>query len=97
MSILETLWSGRYYPAEKGIPKDGECKELYDAAKVERERFGASLSPEAQEAYENYVSLTAAMNDISERDSFIKGFRLGVQLLLEALGDYNSPFPTIDE
>jgi hypothetical protein len=32
MSILETLWSGRYYPAEKGIPKDGEYKELFDAA-----------------------------------------------------------------
>ena len=57
--------------------------------------FRAELSAEGKKAYAAYVDKRLALMEIDNCDMFIKGYRLGVKLLLSVLLDYDTPLPQI--
>ena len=76
--------------------KDGsEYQLLEHQACALEEAFRAELSDEGKKAYAAYVDKRLALMEIDNCDMFIKGYRLGVKLLLSVLLDYDTPLPQI--
>ena len=95
MSILQQIWDGEFRPSEQEVRKDSQYYNVMHSITEAQKKFYSTLSPEAKEAYENYVLLRGELCNISEQDAFIKGFRFGVQLLISAVGPYESPLPQV--
>ena len=51
------------------------------------------LSEHGKKAFDRYGSLEEQLAEISEQDAFIKGVRIGVQFILDAIGEYPSQLP----
>jgi len=86
MSLLELLWRGGICPAECPVERDDEeYRRLINQCEADEEKLLAMLSPEEAEQLERYMDGEHALSCAAGEDAFIRGFRLGVQLLLEAL------------
>ena len=97
VNVLAALWDGNIRPCEREIRADSQYYKVMHSITEEQKKFYGTFSPEAKDAYDNYVLLHGELSSISEQDAFIKGFRLGVQLLLSAVGPYESPLPQVNE
>lgn len=93
MNILDDLWGGAVRPRNRSMEYGGEYHSLYKSARARQDRFLSLLSPEAKEAYDAFCKAEAELTEISDKDLFIKGYRLGVQLFLAAVSEYRSPLP----
>ena len=91
--ILEQLWDGGIRPCERTVRKGSEYARLQEAAQKEYDRFWRLLSPDAKEAYSAFCETNNSLTSISDRDCFIKGFRLGAQLVLAAICEDDSQLP----
>ena len=67
-----------------------EASEAYD-------RLWAMLTPEAKAAYDTYSESYSHLMSMSEADSFTKGFRLGVQILLEVISKEDTQLPPMED
>ena len=50
------------------------------------------MSNEEKRLFQEYQELRERMAYISEEDMFVNGFRIGVGLILDAIGTYDSQF-----
>ena len=55
------------------------------------------LTPEAKAAYDTYSESYSHLMSISEADSFTKGFRLGVQILLAVISKEDTQLPPMED
>ena len=62
-------------------------KELMGFMAKNREKIAAKLDEEMQEVLDTYDDNIREMDSIAEKEAFIYGFRLGVQLAAESLID----------
>ena len=97
MSILEDLWHGRITPSQRFARRGSEYDKLAKQACVHLDRVWEELSEEGRQNYDKFTYLDSAMAYISECDCFVQGFRLGAKLILEVLGDYDSPLPPAND
>lgn len=95
MTIIENLWEGNITPGVRSVAQDSEFQKLGAASVDCEDIFTAELSDEGKQAYEEYCDLIMKQADISERDAFVKGFRLGALLLLELLNEEKTQLPPI--
>ena len=87
MNILEELWYGNIDPME-AIGSGGHYyKELMGLMTKNREKVAEKLDAEMQEVLETYDDNIREMDSIAEKEAFIYGFRLGMQLAAESLID----------
>lgn len=87
MKALEDIFFGNNIPFESPALDPNEYQRLSaEILKVELPLF-KSMSKEQKELYNQYVDRCADLTDMEERDAFVRGFRLGVRLLLESLTD----------
>lgn len=87
MNILHELWYGNIYSSECPIKKDSEYAEALRKVVEERENLLPSLSPELQRGIEKLLDVQMEAAVIAERDAFVMGFRLAVQILVDGLTD----------
>ena len=87
MNILEELWYGNIYPNEQSIKKDSEYAQALRKVVDEKERLLPSLSSELQKGIEKLLDVQMEASVIAERDAFVMGFRLAVQILVDGLTD----------
>ncbi|MGN0998617.1 MAG: DUF6809 family protein [Faecousia sp.] len=87
MSILEELWYGNVYPSEQTIGKDSEYTQALHKVVDEKEHLITSLTPEIQKAIEKLMDAQMDVAVIAERDAFVMGFRLAVQIMVDGLSD----------
>lgn len=87
MNILEELWYGNIYPNEQSIKKDSEYAEALRKVAGEKETLLPNLSPELQKGIEKLLDVQMEAAVIAERDAFVMGFRLAVQILVDGLTD----------
>jgi hypothetical protein len=97
MNILEALWGGAVRPCERTVKRGSEYDRVRHEASEAYDRFWAMLTPEAKAAYDTYSEEYHHLMSISEADSFIKGFRLGAQLLLAAICEDDTQLPPLEE
>ncbi len=95
MDTLKGLYSGGIRPSERTVKDGSEYQQLQHQASALEDAFRAELSAEGKKAYDAYVEKQIALMDIDNCDMFIKGYRLGVKLLLAALMEYDTPLPQI--
>ncbi len=95
MYLLDELWRGKITPDERSI-REGSAYE-----KINRESIACmrtvlnELSEEGEKAFDQYCQLELQLSEISERDTFIRGVRIGARFILDILGEYDSQLPLV--
>ena len=97
MFILDELWRDGIDPTTRFVRKGSRYAKLTKQLSQEEDKFLEELSEDGKNAYAAYCEAQGEMNDIAESDSFIKGFRLGAQLILDVVSPYHSQLPTATE
>lgn len=87
MNILHELWYGNIYPSECPIMKDSEYAQALHKVADEKDSLLPSLSSELQKGIEKLLDVQMEAAVIAERDAFVMGFRLAVQILVDSLTD----------
>ena len=95
MDILKDLYSGNIRPSERAMKEGSEYQRLEHEACALENAFRAELSTEGKKAYAAYVDKRLALMEVDNCDMFIKGYCLGVKLLLAVLMEYDTPLPQI--
>ena len=85
MNILEELYYGNIVPNEKCAKFDDEVKELLKLLNRNEEKLTATLTEVQKETFEKYKDCNREISEISERESFIKGFQLGARIIIESI------------
>ena len=92
MYVLDKLWRGKLSPNEQCIIHGSEYSDLRHRAAQLNAKIIDSLSDEGKKMLQEYQDLREQMCYISEEDMFVNGFRIGMGLLLDAVGPYESQF-----
>lgn len=92
MSILEDLFDGNINPAEKYIKKDSDCYKLNEQLNKYTDDLISSLTEEEKKLFEKIEDTIYNINRIYEKEFFAQGFRLGTQIIYEALNYESSDF-----
>lgn len=85
MDTLEDLYYGNLFPHKKVSKLDDEMKELLGLLNRNEEKLIANLSDEQKETFEKYKDCNREISEISERQSFIMGFKLGAKIVIESM------------
>ena len=94
MFVLDELWNDGLDPSERFMQKGSRYSHLTKKMSQEEDKFRGELSAAGKKAYEACCEAQSEMSEIAERDSFIKGFRLGAKLILDVVSPYDSQLPT---
>lgn len=90
MYILDELWRGKITPSERRIREGSRyAAVLHDNTQNDR-AFCESLTKEQRKAYDEIYNGQMELLGIAEEESFILGYRIGVRLLLDAIGDHKA-------
>ena len=97
MEILKELYFGNIRPSERAIKDGSDYQKAQSEISALEDAFRAELSAEGKRVYDAYVTKRLTLMGTDDCDSFIKGYRLGVKLLLAVLLDYDTPLPQVGE
>lgn len=86
MNILESLWFGDIRPHEQYIVQTEERQELHRLISVNEKQMLETMTAEQRALFDKYENCVSEMSVLTERDCFIIGYRLGVQLTAAAMG-----------
>ena len=87
MNILEELYYGNLFPHEKCAKLDDEVKELLKLLNRNEEKLTATLSENQKDTFEKYKDCNREISEISEREIFLNGFRLGARIIIESVNE----------
>ena len=83
MGIIDELYHGGLYPAEKIIPKTEQYAEARKDAVQLSQDLQRHLTPEQFALYEQYCTANAVMVDEMRCECFRQGVIFGVKMMLE--------------
>ena len=92
MYVLEKLWRGSLTPSEKSIRRGGEYHRLMEELCETEEQLEAELTPGAREVFHRYQQIQTELQDIENRENFMEAFRMGAQLILDVISEYQGEF-----
>ena len=87
MNILEELYYGNIVPNEKCAKFDDEVKELLKLLNRNEEKLTAALTEAQKETFEKYKDCNREISEISEREIFLNGFRLGARIIIDVVNN----------
>ena len=96
MYILHELWRGNITPSERRIRDSSRYAEVLQENTQLEHVFCKTLTHEQHKAYDAIYNGQIEMMGIAEEESFILGFRIGVRLILDAIGDHNAQLKLIN-
>ena len=97
MYVLKQLWEGKVTPSERGYQDGSKYAELVRQSIETESIFRKDLSDVGKKAYDAHCTQESKLMDISECDAFIRGFRLGARMILDVVGEYDSPMLQTNE
>ncbi len=83
MTILENLYNGNINIVEKSIKKGSEYDRLTKLASELEDKLMESINGQEKELFESIFVTRFQQEDIMLTETFIEGFRLGAQIMLE--------------
>lgn len=92
MNVIEELWYGKIRPFERSVKQCGEYAIVQEKIAELEHQLTALLPETDRNLVEEFCDRHSECESISEQDSFVRGFQLGVRLLLAAAGEYDSSF-----
>ena len=87
MNTIQDLYYGRISPYEMSISTAPEYQKLKALADQHEDLLRETLSDEQKELFEKLTECITDISSISERDMFIAGFKLGVNLMIDVIKD----------
>ena len=84
MTLLENLWYGNIDPHEAILTDSKRYKHLLSLMGRNRDELNETLTDKQSEVLEKYDESVNEMHSLAEVEAFSYGFRLGVQLMIEA-------------
>lgn len=91
MSIIEELYYGNIAPWERGVRQNEEYRKITKQIIDIEENFLESMCDDKKKIYERLAVQRCEQQSITDKESFICGFRIGSQIMLEILkGDEKS-------
>ena len=97
MYLLKDLWHGSVNPSERYGRRGSEYMKLSKEVSDCMDQLIQDLPPKSVELLDEYLDKRVILNAIMEKDSFIRGVRIGAQFILDVIGDYRSQLPQADE
>lgn len=85
MTTLEDLWYGNIRPVEQFVEGNAEYKDLLRLVSKNRESLKNELTQKQVEFFEKYNASVNELNTASETAAFKCGFKLALQLNIEAM------------
>ena len=85
--MLEDLWYGNITPFEDFLDGRKEFKELMKLMASNREKLEKDFTPEQTEWLAKYDDVINEMHGIAETEAFKYGFRLALNLTVEAMSE----------
>ena len=92
MFVLDKLWRGILSPSELCVNAGSEYDELRRELLKKEQQIAELLTQDGKKLFMEFQELQTRMASISEEDVFINGFRIGVGMLLDSIGTYESQF-----
>ena len=92
MYVLDKLWRGKLSPSEQCVNADSEYSRLRQSLDQKGKQIFAGLSEDGKRLFREYQEIQERMSSISEEDVFVNAFRIGVGMILDAVGTYESQF-----
>ena len=87
MNTLEDLYYRNLFPHEKCAKLDDEVKELLKLLNRNEEKLTATLSEDQKETFEKYKDCNREISEISEREIFLNGFRMGARIIIDVVNN----------
>lgn len=87
MNTLEDLYYGNLFPHEKCARLDDEVKDLLKLLNRNEEKLTATLTESQKETFEKYKDCNREISEISERETFLNGFRLGAMIIIDVVNN----------
>ena len=88
---LEALYHGEIHPCGQAIRKDSELGQAMARAERCEEKLTALLNGKAKAILLRLIDANAEVSSTLARENFILGFRLGMRLAVEGLGEEEGP------
>ena len=85
MSVLEQLYNGNINPSEKYIKKGGDYEKSFDKLVRNFEELQTLLTTKQKQICEQLEENISRISYISEKESFIEGYRLGAKTVFEII------------
>ena len=86
MYVLEDLWRGELHPNELP-PIRRDYAATIRALSASEEKFAAMLSDEQKTMFNVYLKDQGKIASITDCETFVKGFQLGVKIMIDVLAD----------
>lgn len=92
MTILEHFYYGNIDPHECYIGKDSTFSKLLRRINKLEEQLTEQLTEKQKSSFYDYCESQANLYETSEKEAFIRGFKLGLRFMAEAVVDFNEEF-----
>ena len=89
--LLEDFYDGNLAPDEQIMASDSELRQAVGRAADCEDRLIKRLDKAEQNILEELIDAQHLMDNITARENFILGFRLGVRMMAECM-DYNDGY-----
>ena len=87
MNTLEDLYYGNLFPHKKCAKLDDEVKELLKLLNRNEEKLTATLTESQKETFEKYKDCNREISEISEREIFLNGVRMGARISIDVVNN----------
>lgn len=85
MTTLENLYYGNIAPYEVRVVKGSEYEKVSKLAIRNDEALVATLTEQQKEIFQKFKESQMELLNLGERDAFIRGFSLGVKMIIEVI------------
>lgn len=94
--ILEELWNGNITPQTKQFNRGTRYEDSLKMMCKNEEKLNSMLEGKEKETFEKFCECRDEVDQYTEEDIFITGFRLGARIIIESFYEYDGFFSEID-
>ena len=94
--ILEELWHGNITPQTKRFDRSTRYDTALKMLCKNEDKLNALLDEKEKEIFDKYQDCKDELDQYTEEDIFITGFRLGARIIIESFHEYDGFFGEID-
>ena len=91
MTTLENFYYG-ISPHESIVKQTGLFAKVFNKLSKTENTLTGTLSDEQKALFDKFNETNSKLCNISEKDAFIRGFKLGLQFMFEAMDDSSDEF-----
>ena len=83
--MIEKLWRGEIYPQEDSYENTNEAKQCIRVASKCYDELWNTFDENQKNLFEKFHDSQSAVNEITEKQIFVYGFKLGANLMKDML------------